>query len=252
MHFNFWTFLFQIINFLVLAYLLHRLLYAPLRASIDQRRKKIADQLSEAEGARRDAETLKRNLDAKLADMQRQREEILQQAHVEAEEQRKAILAEANVAAQQHRQEFEKGLEHDRAVMLDSVQRDVVEQAVETTRRLLAGAADRTLHEQLLRHLLEALRKAAVEEVADIRRHWRPEEEVLLESAREPELSQLQEIASAASELAGSAVKPQLRILPELIEGARLRLGSHVWDASLSGQLPEGSATPKGVLRHDS
>lgn len=245
MHFHFWTFFFQIVNFLVLAYILHRLLYAPLRASIDQRRKKIADQIGEAEAARRDAETLKRHLDDQLAEMQRQREEILQLAHTQAEEQRKAILAEANIAAQQHRQDFEKGLEHDRAVMLESLQRDVVDQAVETTRRLLAGAADRTLHEQLLRHLLETLQKAALEDAADIRRHWRSVDNVLLESARELEQSHLQEIASAASELVGVVVKPQLRILPELIEGARLRLGSYVWDASLAGQLPEAPTTKK-------
>ena len=35
MTFNGWTFLFQVLNFVVLAYALHRLLYRPLREAIE-------------------------------------------------------------------------------------------------------------------------------------------------------------------------------------------------------------------------
>ncbi len=56
MTFNIWTFLFEVVNFVVLAYILHRLLYRPLREAIDRRRAEIAQTQAEAEQARAEAE----------------------------------------------------------------------------------------------------------------------------------------------------------------------------------------------------
>ncbi len=62
MTFNVWTFLFEIVNFVVLAYILHRILYRPLRAAIDQRRAVLAKTQSDAEAARAQAVAMQEQL----------------------------------------------------------------------------------------------------------------------------------------------------------------------------------------------
>ncbi|MFO1019818.1 MAG: F0F1 ATP synthase subunit B [Planctomycetales bacterium] len=246
MHFNAWTFLFQIVNFVVLAYILHRLLYAPIREAIDQRRKKIADQLNEAEVTHREAEALKKTLDDQLADMQKQREDVIRQAHTQAEEQRKSILAEATEEARRYRLDFEKGLDRDRSEMLTSLQQQVRGQAIELTRRLLQGSADRTLHEQLVHRLFETLNQVPLSEQTEIRQHWRSTDEVVLESASEIGPSLAAEISKVIVNVTGVQAELQVRLLPELIAGVRLRMGAYVWDASLAGQLPEARVPQEG------
>ena len=50
MSFDWWTFGLQVINFLVLVWLLQRFLYKPVRRIIEQRRELAGKALSEAEG----------------------------------------------------------------------------------------------------------------------------------------------------------------------------------------------------------
>jgi F-type H+-transporting ATPase subunit b len=77
---NWWTFLLQALNFVVLAYVLHRLLYKPLRQAVEQRREATERARTEAEKARKDAEALQQQLEEQLAQAQRQRQEAVHQA----------------------------------------------------------------------------------------------------------------------------------------------------------------------------
>ena len=79
MHFNPWTFLFEMLNFVVLAVVLYRLLYRPLHAAIDRRREDVTRAQTEADKAREQAVTLQQQLQAQLAEVERQGEEALRQ-----------------------------------------------------------------------------------------------------------------------------------------------------------------------------
>ena len=110
MQFNGWTFVLEIINFLVLVWLLHRLLYRPVLAVIARRRAEIDRQLSEADAARQQAEKLKAEYDQRLEgatqeravarhaldedmDRERGRQMALLQQDLVAERERAATLA---------------------------------------------------------------------------------------------------------------------------------------------------------------
>ncbi len=90
MTFNIWTFLFEIVNFVVLAYILHRVLYRPLRAAIERRRAAIAQAQADAEKARDEALAMQKQLESQLADTERQRHEALQKTRELAEAERAA------------------------------------------------------------------------------------------------------------------------------------------------------------------
>src|SRR6185369_16713189 len=60
--FNVWTFLFEVLNFLVLAFVLHRLLYRPLREAVDKRKAENDKARVEAEAARKEADAAREQL----------------------------------------------------------------------------------------------------------------------------------------------------------------------------------------------
>jgi F-type H+-transporting ATPase subunit b len=237
MTFNWWTFLFQTLNFVVLAYVLHRLLYRPLREAIAKRRETAAREQATAAQARQEAEALQQRLQAQFAAMEQQRQETIRQAREQAEGERKKLLAETERLLQQRRDEARQAQERERDEALRALRTEVVGQALGLAERLLRESADRTLHRQLALHLVETLNAIPEAERADLRAGWQAADGVVLETAQEMDPATLGQLEQAVKALAGVEVTLTIQARPALLGGARLRLDGHVWDGSLAGQL---------------
>ena len=73
MELNWSTFVLEIINFLILVWLLARFLYRPVMNIIDKRRQEISNQLSAADAVRKEAETLRLNYQDSMAQWDREK-----------------------------------------------------------------------------------------------------------------------------------------------------------------------------------
>jgi F-type H+-transporting ATPase subunit b len=248
MGFNLWTFLFQAVNFVVLAYVLHRLLYRPIHDAIDRRREEDARARTEAEGARRRAETLQSRLDARLAEAEARRVEVIRQGREQAEAERERILDEAERAVARRREELEEELRRDREEAYRELRAGLAETAVGLAERLLRESADASLHHRLIDRLVETLRGLPADERERLRAEWRPDEGAMLEAAAPCDGPILERVGATLADLAGRPVPLDVRTLPALIGGARLRMGGHVWDATLADRLDEarGAASEGG------
>jgi len=246
MTFNLWTFLFEILNFLVLAFVLHWLLYRPLRAAIERRQKADAEARAEAERVRLEAADMHRQRQEQRAEQEKERQQLLYQAHEQAEAERKRIIGDAETAARRRQEEARQTLDRERAETVQALQGELTQLALDLARRLLGEATDRTLHSQLALKLVETLRSLTTEEQKRVRGHWRPQDGVVLETAGDVDgvVSQITDILCA---ILGQPVTPEMRACPELLGGVRLRLGGFVWDASLAGPLaPKPAAAGEG------
>lgn len=90
----------QIVNFLLLMYLLRRFLYQPVLNMLEQRREKIRESLSAAETARAEAATKSRENEEIIAKARRDAQDIIRQAEETARRREQEILARANEEAQ--------------------------------------------------------------------------------------------------------------------------------------------------------
>jgi F-type H+-transporting ATPase subunit b len=239
MTFNWWTFLFQAINFVVLAYVLHRLLYRPLHDAIDRRRQANAAAQAEADRARKEAEALQQQLAAQLAEMERERLKVIHEAREQAQSERRKLLAEGEQTLQRRREEALQALARERIEALEALRNEVVGQAVELTGRLLGQASDRTLHTQLALHLADTLRHLPEAQREQLRLHWQPDDGALLEVAEELDAVSLETLTEAVAAALGRRVPLTVQVRPALLGGGRLRLAGHVWDGSLAGQLED-------------
>lgn len=246
MTFNWWTFLLQALNFVVLAYVLHRLLYEPLRRAVEQRRQATEQARTEAEKACQDAQALRQQLQDRLAEAERQRQESIHAAREQAAAERRQLLEDAAREVQQRQDEARQAFERERIEALKGLRSEIVGQALELTGRLLRQSVDRTLHRQLVLRLLETLggpagRPLPEKEVERLRASWRAEDGVLLETARELDDACLEQVKASVQALLGQPAPLTVQVKPALMGGARLRLAGRVWDGSLAGQIPEAS-----------
>jgi F-type H+-transporting ATPase subunit b len=235
MTFNWWTFLFQAINFVVLAYILHRLLYRPLREAIDKRQTANAQAQEVAEKTRQEAETLRQQLQEQLAGAEQQRQELIHQARAQAEVERTKVLAEAERKVRQSQDEVRQALEREREEALRSLRQEVISQALTLTRRLLAEASDRTLHQQLVLRLVQTLEQLPAAEREQLRANGQTSP--VLESAQDLDPGTLEQLARTVTALTGQPATLVVQPRPELLGGIRLRIAGRVWDSSLAGPL---------------
>jgi F-type H+-transporting ATPase subunit b len=239
MTFTSWTFVFEIVNFVVLAYLLRCLLYRPLHEAVDRRRQVIEQARTEAEQAREEAEEQRRQLAAQLAAVEGERQRVLTDARREAEAQREHILAEASQETERCTAASREALARERAEALRSLRQDMVHEAAQLAGRLLLEVSDADLDARLAGRLADTVRSLPAKERERLARTWTDGEPATVEVAHDLPADAVEPVRDAVAEILGRDVPLRVQAAPELVSGARLRLDGNVWDASLAGQLEE-------------
>ena len=89
----------QALNFLILVWLMKRYLYKPIRHAIDEREKRIAAELANADAKKAEAQKEHDEFQQKNAEFDQQRAALLSKATDEAQAERQRLLEEARKAA---------------------------------------------------------------------------------------------------------------------------------------------------------
>jgi F-type H+-transporting ATPase subunit b len=139
----------QIVNFLILAWLLQRFLYGPVTRAMDRRENRIAQRLRDADGKREEAENEARTYREMQAELERCRESLLAEARDKAEQERQALQQTARTEVEQRKQAWLKQVEAQRAEFLRDIRERSTEHFYELARRALGDLADTRLEEQI-------------------------------------------------------------------------------------------------------
>lgn len=107
MELNWTTFILEILNFLVLVWLLQRLFYKPVKEMIAQRRQAVEAQLQQARTMEEQAEKLRGQYEGRLTDWERERQAARMQLAGEIEEERRRLLSalQQEIAAERRKNE---------------------------------------------------------------------------------------------------------------------------------------------------
>lgn len=95
------TFIAQILNFLVLVFVLAKFAYKPVVRIMDERKNKIASDLEAAEKAKTDAEAVKAEYAAKLAEAKQEAQAIIDAARKTAQTAHDKIMADTKAEQDQ-------------------------------------------------------------------------------------------------------------------------------------------------------
>lgn len=153
----------QLLNFLVLIWLLKRFLYRPILDGIDAREKEIADRMAEAATIRATAQAAQARHQAEIAALHADRAETLESVRQAAQAEHDSLLEQARerLAAQRASQEQQRA-EEARKYTID-LHHAGAEALLSLTRKALSDLADETLEQRIVAHCATRLASAADE-----------------------------------------------------------------------------------------
>jgi F-type H+-transporting ATPase subunit b len=239
----------QAVNFLILVWLLKRFLYKPVLAAIDQREKRIATQLQDAE--KKKAEALKEQTDfqQKNEDYERQRSKLLLEAIDAAKTERDQLLEAARRDSKELRSKLQKSTYDE----LDNLNRKIgtlaVQEVFSIARKTLADLADVSLEERMteifIRHLhdmddkqIEALKACSHDSSGP----------ALVRSAFELASPQKTAIENIVKPLFGEGTKIKFETRPDLISGIELAANGQKIAWTIADYLTSLTGSVSGLI----
>lgn len=148
------TALASIVSFLVLAYLLSRLAWKPLRELMVARQQRIASALEEAAGQREEAERLRSQLEVDRQNARDEAQRLLERVEKTAREEAAEIMAKAKAAASQLQAAAQADIQAERQEALRAIRSEVADLAMRIAERVvraeLRGERQRAVLEQAL------------------------------------------------------------------------------------------------------
>lgn len=220
---DWFTIIAQLINFLILVWLLKRFLYKPILHAIDEREAQIAAKISSAEKIKLNAKKESDELQVKIKEIDEQRATILAKVATEAEAERERLFEEAKnevvIFAEKRREEFKREEKDINKRVIQKVQNEVFV----ITRKVLLDLAGTTLESQIVDTFIQQLSEFNEENNNLIKSLSTPSSSSLkqgvIRSTTELTLKQRGAIEDAISENLKIKSKLQFEIVPDLYSG---------------------------------
>lgn len=147
----------QIVNFLVLVWLLQRFLYRPITDAMRRRETRIEERLAEAKAARAAAEENARQLERERQEIDADREDILARARAEADDLRTRLEAELREEMDDRRKTWQDHLAEEQDEIVAALRRQAAHQLLKITERVLADYADSDVAERVTATFIDRL-----------------------------------------------------------------------------------------------
>lgn len=145
---------FQIINFLLLLYLLNRFLFKRVFALLDERQARISKGLEDAEAAARDRELARAEREAAVAEARKEAQTMIARANKIAEDTRNEIIAEARSEAEKQVARAREEIVAEKEKAMSEIRSQVADLALmaagKLVRREMDGPTQRRLVEEFL------------------------------------------------------------------------------------------------------
>lgn len=147
----------QIINFLVLIWLLKKFLYRPILDGIAQREAEIKKRIDDANDAKQQADTAEQAFREAKTQCLAEQESLLDAALAKTQEQRETIIAKAHEQMQHERQHWQVSLLQEKAAFLQQLQQSAAGDLLQVSQKIVQELADETLENAIARQLITRL-----------------------------------------------------------------------------------------------
>ena len=237
MQINWFTFAAQIFNFLVLVWILKRLLYQPVVRAMQQREQTIDARLQSAHDEHNKAMELQADYENRLQQHAKERDAIMAAAIAEVQEWKQSQVRIARREVDATRENWFRMLEREKHAFISEMQHNAAEHVLQVTRVVLAQLAGRDLEQSMVEMFLSELGQLNEEHAESIRSALTDgNREIIIQSGFELQTEQQQQLAKAvyaALNEPDTNSPIQFMVNQELICGIELQAGSHkvAWSA---------------------
>lgn len=235
----------QIINFLILVWLLKRFLYQPVINAMDRREQRISERLSQAQRREQEAEDEAQDYRQRREALEQQREDTLQQAEDEAEQRRQQLLDEARREVDELRHQWRDELKQEQHNFLAELKRRGARSVTAIADRALTDLADADLERQIISNFLQRL-----DELDEATRNTLADDnkEVRLRSSFALDDDTRRRIGDAVGNVLGQRLELQYEQTEELVCGIELVTEGRKLGWSVAQYMDSLEASMKAVL----
>ncbi len=213
----------QVLNFLILVWLLKRFLYKPILNAIDAREKRIAAELADAATKKADAQKEREEFQNKNATFDQERDDLQSKMQTEVEAERQRLLDEARQAADALSAKRKDAMNREQQSLNDEIVRRSREEVFAIAQKTLTDLADTRLEARMSDVFTRRLRDLEGETKEDIAKALKTATEpARVRSAFDLPAEQRAAIQQAINETFSADVPLQFVTEPDVISGIEL------------------------------
>ncbi len=249
---DWFTVIAQAVNFLILVWLMKRFLYGPILRVIDEREKKIAAELADADAKRAEAKQQRDDFAQKNAALDQQREDLKSKATSEAKTLKERLVKEARLAADEISTKRHESLKTDARNLSQALIRRTQQEVFAIARKTLADLAGASLEErasgvfiQRLKDMDSPTKAELAEAVTSVA------EPAVIRSAFPLPDEQRKAIQQVINEIFAAGVHIRFETAPEIISGVELTAGGKKIAWSIASYLTSLEIGVSELLRID-
>lgn len=241
MEIDLFTFVAQVINLVILLFLLRKFLYLPVLKAVEERQKAIAAELEEAEKSRKKALQDEEKCAEKLKEINEHKQEIIAKTQEEADRLAVELNDKAKKQYEVSKENWQKKILAEQDSYVAGMQKSVAEQFGNFAGKAMEQMADAALDELVVRKFMNKLRSLPEEQKTEYANSFGKQKNFLLQTAFEistPVKKQLEDLLRTEWSLSGD-VKFSYQVSKELISGICVQAGEQSLDWSFQKYLAE-------------
>jgi F-type H+-transporting ATPase subunit b len=233
MKFDIWTFLFQVINFVVLLFILKRLLYKPVKEILEKRRGLIQKTIEDAERTKKEALELKKQQQQEVNKLKTLQPQMIEDMKKEVMEEKKKLLIEAKEEAAKIIDKEKALFEIEKKKSEDALKDNAIESVSVFASNLLKDISDEELNKSIYRKFLHELEGIS----SNMKTIEDESVSVDLAFAYPLDEEELRKLEKALEQHLSKKMTINTNVDGALIAGLKIKLNDWVYDFSLKGQI---------------
>ncbi len=249
---DWFTLIAQLVNFLILAWLLKRFLYHPIVTALDAREKKIASELQHATVVENEAKQSMSEWRQKNVEFEKQRMLLMQQATKAADDKKAELLIDARKEYDNLRARLEESLHHEQINLQQEIIGRISTEVFSLAKKVLEELADVSLEDCMVKVFCERLRKIEKADIGVMTRSFR-------QSSHPPIIRSVFSLTQEQREIVNKAVMDVFSIDanilfetdPNLISGLELSMNGHSISWNIKAYLDALQLTAEVSLERD-
>jgi F-type H+-transporting ATPase subunit b len=224
MHIDWFVFFAQIVNFLILLFLLKKFLYGRIIGAIDSREAKIQSTFSEAERIREEAEKSAVLCRKQLQELECASNEMMKKAKADAEAFRKELLENVRQEVELIQLRWIETLRLERGNFFHELRRLTGVQVYAVTRRVLKDLADMDVERRMIQILMERVAALNADERGKIKALVKARRTIIIQSAFDVRPDILEELHQHMEGIIGPGIDVAHEKSSDILSGCELRI----------------------------
>ena len=239
--FNWWTFLFQTINFFVVLYILYRLFFNPLKNIIQKRDDSLKKRLEELEAGENELRAKEQHYRERLKEIDTLKNKELNRARKEAEQEKNRLFEEADREIEKERLKQKSIQEDEREKIEKAIKEQSLQFSLDYIARFAIELVDEEMHQKLIEKFLHALKSEEPEEIETLQKEIKHKKcNIRLTTPLKIEEQTMHKIKEVLGDIFNTkAVSIETFFDTSLIGGIKLEIENRIIDGSIFQMLKQ-------------